>query len=126
MKMSVKVKVVKDKLFLPDTRHTAKFWVYLPDGRCFYVYERHTGAWCHEYAAFRDYPSEHEAVENALASLLRPNIDGSAYESLRVRERVFTPDVVTAKEAKKEMGKVCEHNLKVLHKVLRSKKRIRK
>jgi len=125
MKRRVKVKVVKDKHFRITVDHSAKFWVYLPDGRYFYIYERHTGAWWHEYSIPRDYPTEHEAIEDALARLLHPDTDGIAYyRRLRVRERVFTPDVVTAKEAKKE--KVWEHNLKILHKVLRSKKRKQK
>jgi len=100
MKQRVRVKMVPDKDFKPTLYHKTKVWVHLPSGEYFYIHEGHIGSWYQMYALYMDYPSEQAAVEAALSHVLHPNVYGPAqYKALRVRERVFTPDVATVKEA---------------------------
>ena len=98
--------MVPEKDFKPDLHHKTKVWVYLPEGRYFYIHEGHIGVWYQMYALYRDYPSERAAVEAALAHVLYPNVYGLAkYKSLRVRERVFTPNLASVREAQRELRK---------------------
>jgi len=100
MKHRVRVKMVEEKDFQPTLRFKTKVWVYLPSGEYFYIHEAHIGNWYQMYALYMDYPSEHAAVEEALAHILHPNVYGPAkYKALKVRERVFTPDVPSVKQA---------------------------
>lgn len=104
MKRRVRVKMVEDKDFKPTLKFANKVWVYLPSGEYFYIHQGHIGTWYQMYALYMDYPSEHAAVEAALEHLLHPNTYGPAkYKALRVRERCFSPDVDTVKEALRKM-----------------------
>jgi len=104
MKKRVRVKMVPDKDFVPCLRYKTKVWVTLPTGEYFYIHEGHIGSWYQMYALYMDYPSEHAAVEAALSHILHPNVYGpSRYKALRVRERCFTPEVASVKQALREM-----------------------
>lgn len=97
------VKMVADKDFQPTLKFKTKVWVYLRSGEYFYIHEGHIGQWYQMYALYMDYPSEHAAVEAALAHILHPNVYGPAkYKTLRVRERCFTPDIPSVKQALRE------------------------
>lgn len=100
MKRRVLVKMVEDKDFKPTLKFATKVWVHLPSGEYFYIHQGHIGQWYQSFALYMDYPSEHAAVEAGLAHILHPNVYGpEKYKALRVRERCFSPDVPSVKQA---------------------------
>jgi hypothetical protein len=94
----VLVKITKEKGFNPSTSIAlkatrAKYWVYLPDGRYFYLLETFDDQWRQMYDLYTCYPSEYSAVEAGLEYILQESGPDSPYNRLRVRERLFTVTV---------------------------------
>lgn len=87
--MRVRVKVQHDRAWKPSPEGDKRYWVNLPSGGYFPVFQKRDG-WHHCYLPHKGWPSLDEAIKDGLERRLHGDRSGPArYRAIRARERTI-------------------------------------
>jgi hypothetical protein len=82
-----RVKIQRDREWRPTQHQDKRFWINLPDGAYFPIFQSATGLWHNLYARHLEHSTMKKSIEDGLE---RSVMMAQRYRRIRARERVFT------------------------------------
>jgi hypothetical protein len=85
-----RVKIQRDRGWRPTPHEDKRFWINLPNGAYFPIFQSATGLWHNSYAQHLEHSTMEKAVEDGLERRLDDGSGARRYRRIRAKERVFT------------------------------------